>query len=200
MSKLTLDDISDVRAYERERDEFRRHVIALKKKRRVAVGPIITFLFENHDTIRFQVQEMARVEKLVSDEAIETELRIYNPLIPDPGHLAATMFLELTSDAELREWLPKLVGIETTPTLRLGTGADAVVVPSLVDPDHAKQLTRDEVTASVHYVHWSLTPEQVEAFAAGPVSLLLDHPQYAFEATLSPDAHAELLSDLRNGG
>lgn len=200
MSKLTLDDISDVRAYERERDEFRRHVIDLKKRRRVAVGPIITFLFENHDTIRFQVQEMARVEKLVSDEAIETELRIYNPLIPEPGHLAATMFLELTSDAELREWLPKLVGIETAPAFRIGEGDSAVLVPSLVDPDHAKQLTRDEVTASVHYVHWSLTPEQVEAFAAGPVSLVLDHAQYGFEAPLSPEAHAELVSDLRHGG
>jgi hypothetical protein len=200
MAKLTIDDIADVRAYERERDDFRRHVIDLKKRRRVAVGPVVTFLFENRDTMRFQVQEMARAEKIVSDEAIQRELDIYNPLIAEPGHLAATMFLELTSDDQLREWLPKLVGIETTPALRLGEGDSAVVVASLVDPEHAKQLTRDETTASVHYVHWSLTSDQVEAFAAGPVWLLLDHPAYAFEAPLNADAHAELLADLRNGG
>ena len=85
MSKLTLDDISDLRAYEREREEFRADVIALKKRRRVSIGPVTTFLFENRETIRFQIQEMARIEKLISDEAIEGELAAYNPLIPEPG-------------------------------------------------------------------------------------------------------------------
>ncbi|HEX7096666.1 MAG TPA: DUF3501 family protein, partial [Acidimicrobiales bacterium] len=72
--KLTLDDIADFRAYERERKAFRQHVIELKQRRRVPVGPFITFVFENRDTIRFQIQEMARVEKLYSDEAILHEL------------------------------------------------------------------------------------------------------------------------------
>src|SRR6056297_357192 len=112
MPKLTLDDISDLRAYEREREDFRAEIIALKKKRRIGVGPFVTFLFENRDTIRFQIQEMARAEKIISDEGIETELRIYNPLIPEPGHLAATMFIELTNDSDMRKWFPELVGIE----------------------------------------------------------------------------------------
>jgi len=73
MSKLTIDDISDLRAYEREREEFRTHVIALKKRRRVSFGPVTTFVFENRETIRFQIQEMARIEKLISDEAIESD-------------------------------------------------------------------------------------------------------------------------------
>ncbi len=110
--KLSLDDIADLRAYERERDAFRAHVIQLKKQRRVHVGPVVTFVFENRDTIRFQIQEMARVEKIISDEGIEAELRAYNPLIPEPGHLSTTMFIELTSEEQLRDWLPKLVGIE----------------------------------------------------------------------------------------
>ena len=110
--KLTLDDIADLRAYEREREDFRAEVIALKKRRRVGVGPFMTFVFENRDTIRFQIQEMARVEKLITDEAIETELRTYNPLVPEPGELAATLFIELTSELALRDWLPRLVGIE----------------------------------------------------------------------------------------
>jgi Protein of unknown function (DUF3501) len=197
MTKLTLDDISDLRAYERERAEFRTRVIALKKRRRVHVGPVITLVFENRDTIRFQIQEMARVEKLISDEAIETELGIYNPLIPDPGTLAATLFIELVTEDELRLWLPRLVGIETQVELRLGAGPGAQVVRCLVDPDHAKQLTRDEITASVHYVHWTLDPAQVEAFAAGPVTLAIVHPDYQHAVELIPETRAELLADLQ---
>ncbi len=195
---LTLDDIVDLRAYERERDQFRRNIIDLKKRRRIPVGPFVTLVFENRDTIRFQIQEMARVERLITDEAIQGELRTYNPLIPEPGHLCATLFVELTTDEDLRQWLPKLVGIETAAVLRIGEGAGAVEVRCDVDPDHARQLTRDEVTASVHYVTWSLTPDQVNAFAAGPVSLVVDHPEYQHETVLSGQAHGELSADLED--
>jgi hypothetical protein len=201
MPKLTLDDIVDLRAYERERDEFRADVIALKKKRRVSVGPVITLLFENAMTIRFQIQEMARAEKIITDEGIETELRIYNPLIPEPGTLAATMFIELTSDEQLREWLPRLVGIERALELRF---ADAVV-PCEVDADHEKQLTRDEITASVHYIHFRLSPEQVAAYTAADrdgsvVTLAFTHPAYEHAVVLGPDTVHELACDLRDGG
>jgi hypothetical protein len=203
MTKLQLEDIVDLRAYERERDEFRRHIIALKKRRRVGVGPFITLVFENRDTIRFQIQEMARAERLITDEAIETELRIYNPLVPEPGHLAATLFVELTTDDELRTWLPRLVGIERSVALHLGDGASdgatdgAEVVPCLVDADHEQQLTREEITASVHYLHVALTPDQIERFAAGPVRLVIDHPAYHHEFELSCETRTELLTDLR---
>jgi hypothetical protein len=197
MSKLTLDDISDLRAYERERDDFRREIIALKRRRRVGLGDVVTLLFENTQTMRFQVQEMARAEKLISDDAIETELRVYNPLIPEPGQLCATLFIELTSKDALMEWLPKLVGIESSVALRLPGGE---LVRAVVDEDHGKQLTRDEITASVHYVRWQLTPDQVERFAAGPVTLVADHPDYAVETALAADTAAELLGDLRDGG
>jgi hypothetical protein len=196
-SKLTLDDIADQRAYEREREAFRAHVIELKKRRRVHVGPVVTFVFESRDTIRFQIQEMARAERILTDEGIETELRIYNPLIPEPGHLSATMFIELTDDEQLREWLPKLVGVETQVLLRIGTGADAVDVRCVVDADHEKQLTRDEVTASVHYVHFTLDSAQVAAFGAGPVRLVVDHPNYGYETELTEATRRELLADLR---
>ena len=96
--KLSLNDIADLREYERERADFRAHVIALKKRRRVHIGPVITLVFENRDTIRFQIQEMARVEKLITDEAIQGELDAYNTLIPEAGQLCATVFIELTAD------------------------------------------------------------------------------------------------------
>lgn len=195
--KLTLDDIADLRAYERERDDFRAHVIDLKKRRRVGIGPFVTVLFENRDTIRFQIQEMARVERLLSDEAIETELKIYNPLIPEPGHLALTLFIELTSDEDLREWLPKLVGIEQALELRIGGSDDPIVVRAEPEAAHAQQLTREEITSSVHYLEFSLTPEQIDALEAGPVDLAVAHENYQHATTLGDETVRELVSDLR---
>src|SRR5262245_17721127 len=112
MRKLTVDDIVDHRAYERERDDLRRRVIEVKRRRRIPLGELVTIVFENVDTMRFQVQEMARAERMLTDEAIGHEVATYNELIPDPGELSGTLFIELTDDAALREWLPKLRDIE----------------------------------------------------------------------------------------
>jgi len=195
--KLTLSDIADLREYERERADFRAEVIALKKRRRVGIGPFVTVVFENRDTIRFQIQEMARVEKLLTDEAIEAELVVYNPLIPEPGELALTLFIELTSELALRDWLPRLVGIEQRLELRIGEGTDRIVVPCIPDEEHQEQLTRDEITASVHYIHFALDAGQVDAFATGPVELALAHEHYEHATTLRAETVAELLEDLR---
>ena len=192
-TKLTLADIADVRAYERERTQFRPHVIELKRRRRVHVGPVLTLLFENRDTIRFQIQEMARVEKLITDEEIQGELDIYNPMVPDIGQVCATMFLELTTDEEMREWLPKLVGIERAATMVLANGD---VVRASVDEQHDEGLTRDYVTAAVHYLQWQFTPEQAEVFAAGPVRVAIDHPAYRESIELPEVTRAELVADL----
>jgi hypothetical protein len=195
--KLALDDIADLRAYERERQDFRSRVIALKKRRRVHLGEVVTVLFENRDTIRFQIQEMARIEKLITDEAIQGELDTYNPLIPAPGQLSATVFLELTSDAELRTWLPKLVGIERSLVLHAGEGGAAIEVRAITEEGHAAQLTREEITSSVHYVRWELSADEVEAVARGPVAIAVDHPAYTHRTVLGEATVAELLVDLR---
>lgn len=193
-SKLTIDDIADLRAYEREREAFRDHVIALKKRRRIGVGPVITLVFENRDTIRFQIQEMARAERMLTDEAIQTELDIYNPLIPEPNQLSATLFIELTAKDQLMDWLPKLVGIERAVELRIG---DGIVVRCTPEAQHEAQLTRETITASVHYVSFHLTDEEVAAFATGPVTLAVAHPAYQEATPLSPATIEELLGDLR---
>jgi hypothetical protein len=192
--KLTLTDIADLRAYERERPEFLSHIIQLKARRRVGVGPFVTLLFESRDTVRFQVQEMARVEKLISDAAINTELDVYNPLIPGPGQLCATMFVELTSDELLREWLPKLVGIERSAVLRLSDGRE---VRCVVEEQHESRLTRDDITSTVHYVRFELSDAEVSAFLAGPVTLAVDHLAYAESVVLAAATVSELASDLR---
>jgi hypothetical protein len=193
--RLTIDDIVDQRAYERERDEFRRHVIELKRRRRVGVGPFVTLVFENRDTIRFQIQEMARAEKIITDEGIQTELDIYNPLIPGKGQISATMFIELTDKEQLMTWLPKLVGIETEVELRLGaTGQKRV--RCRVDEAHLRQLTREETTASVHYVHFDLYAEEIAAFTQDLVTLAITHPAYEHEVELAEGTRSELLDDL----
>jgi len=194
---LTVDDIADVRAYERERDEFRRRVIDLKKRRRIHVGPFVTLVFENRETVRFQVQEMARAERITSDDAIQAELDVYNPLIPRPGELVATLFIELTSKDELREWLPKLVGIERAVALVAGDDARGEdTVPAAPDGAHAELLTREAVTASVHYIRFRLTPEQVDHVRDRPVRLVLDHPNYAYATEVDESVRNELLADL----
>lgn len=203
--RLTLEDIADLRAYEREREQFRAHVIALKKRRRVAIGPHVSVVFENRDTIRFQIQEMARAERIMSDEGIQTELDIYNPVIPQPGTLSATLFIELTSDEELREWLPRLVGIERSLVLRFGDRE----VASRPESAHEAQLTREEVTAAVHYVWFDLSPEDLQAWTraaggssgapaepGGGVELAVVHPQYLHAVRLGPGTVEELSDDL----
>lgn len=160
------------------------------------VGPLVTIVFENRETIRFQVQEMARIEKMVRDEQIQGELDVYNPLIPEAGELSATLFVELTDEESLRTWLPALVGVERSVVLRLGDGEDAEVVSGVPEETHEEQLTRPDVTASVHYVRFALSPSQVERFGAGPVALGVSHPAYRHETVLGDDARRELLSDL----
>ena len=195
MAKLTIAEISDLRAYEREREEFRREVIALKRLRRVSLGPVVTVVFENRTTMRFQIQEMARAERMMSDDALEEELRAYNPLIPEPGELSLTVFLELTNDEQLHEWLPKLVGIERSFVLRIGQGDDVIEVPCEVEEGHASHLTREAITASVHYVRFSLDVAGRARFEHEPVTLVIDHPHYQHECRLAEATKASIVGD-----
>jgi len=199
---LTLDDISDLRAYERERDEFRRAVIAEKRIRRVTVGPVVTLTFESRTTVRFQVQEMARAERLATDAQVQHELDVYNRLLPAPGELSATLFLELTNEEQLRTWLPKLVGVERSVVFLIGEGTATRMVRSVPEAAHEVQLTRTEVTSAVHYVRFPFTPAELAAFAAGPVTLIVNHPEYPEGrpgVALSDATRAVLTEDLTTG-
>jgi hypothetical protein len=193
--KLTVADIVDMRAWERERADFRSHIIELKKTRRVAIGSLMSIVFENTDTMRWQIQEMARAERMLRDEQIEHEVVTYNELIPEPGQLSGTLMLELTDDALLREWLPKLVGIENHVRFVFPDGSSSRGKAS--DEDEAR-LTREETTAAVHFLRFELTPSQIEAFADGPVHLGSDHPEYSHDTELDAAQRAALTVDLRD--
>ena len=205
MKKLTVDDIADLRAYERERAEFRARIIAMKKQRRIGLGDLLTITFENTDTMRFQVQEMARAEKMLTDEAVAHEVDTYNELIPGPGELSGTLFVELTTDDLLREWLPKLLGIQRAVRFEVGdgTGGDAEIVPAI--PEDEERLTRDDITATVHYLKFRFTPEQQAAFGTGSaetsvpggnVRIVVEHPEYRAAVELTAEQRAELAQDF----
>ena len=173
--KLSIEDILDLRAYERVRAESRAEVIELKKLRRISLGPVVTLMFENRVTMRSQIHEMIRAEKVMRDEQVMEELHAYNPLIPEAGQLSATLFIELVTEDEMREWLPKLVNIESSIVVRLSDGSE---VRSITEEAHAEQLTRDYVTAAVHYIRFELTSEQIEKFALGGAEIVSHHSTY----------------------
>jgi len=160
---------------------------------------MLSLVFENRETVRFQIQEMARAERMLSDEQILGELEAYNPLIPAPGELSATMFIELTGEEALREWLPKLVGIERAVELVIGeesSGREPIVVPSRVEPSHEAMLSREDVTASVHYVRFPFQPEAIERFVADPVELRARHRFYQASSRLGDATKKALWEDL----
>lgn len=193
MRKLTIDDIKDHRAYERERDEFRRRIIDMKKRRRIALGELMTIVFENTDTMLFQVQEMARAERMLTDEQIAHEIETYNQLIPEPGELSGTLFIEINDKDLLYEWLPKLVGIQRAVSFWLHDGSS---VPSI--PEDEERLTREETTTTVHYLKFAFTGDQVRAFEEGPVSIVVDHEHYDAVVELTDEQRRELAGDLRS--
>ena len=194
MRKLTVDDIVDHRAYERERDEFRAAVIAMKKRRRIALGDLVTIVFENTDTMRFQVQEMARAERMLTDEAIAHEVETYNELVPEPGELSGTLFIELTDDAALHEWLPKLRDIEFHVYFELGVRGSGSRVQAV--PRDEERLTRDDITSTVHYLKFPFDAQQRAELASGTARLVVDHPEYKVWVELNDAQRAELVGDF----
>jgi Protein of unknown function (DUF3501) len=192
MRKLTVDDIVDHRAYERERPEFRARIIELKRRRRIPLGDIITIVFENTDTMRFQVQEMARAERMLTDDAIAHEVATYNELIPDAGELSGTLFIEITDEAALRDWLPKLLGIEWSVHFELGDGSSRVTGV----PQDEERLTRDDITSTVHYLKFPFDAKQRAQLAFGPARLVVDHPAYQASVELTEAQRSELERDF----
>jgi hypothetical protein len=188
--KLTLSDIKDLREYEREREAFRAEIVAAKKRRRIQLGDLMTIVFENAATMRFQVQEMARAERMLRDEQIAREIETFNDLIPADGELSGTLFIEITDDEALRYWLPRLVGIHEH--LHIVVGA-AIVTGYAEDVD---RLTRPDTTSTVHYLKFAFTPDQQQTFETAPVRLVIDHPEYQVDVTLSDEQRDELVGDF----
>jgi Protein of unknown function (DUF3501) len=129
---------------------------------------------------------------MLTDDQIHDELDTYNQLIPGPNELSGTLFVEIDDKERLYEWLPKLVGIQRAVSIWLHDGSS---VPST--PEDEERLTREETTTTVHYLKFRLTPEHVDAFTAGPVRIVVDHPNYNAVVELTEEQRSELVEDLR---
>lgn len=195
MRKLTLRDVLPRAEYEKVRPEFRRRVIEIKRRRRVALGEFLSVVFENRDTVLFQVQEMIRTERIDEPAAVLQEVEVYNDLIPGEGELRATLFIEIPDLARLERMLPRLVGVESALSLRIG---DKETVPGVPDPGRSKE----DKTSTVHYLTFRLTPSAREALRRGedPVLLAVDHPAVRATAQLPPETVASLAADLAEVG
>ena len=192
MKQLTTADIADIAQYERERPEYRPHITELKKHRRVQVGEIVTFVFENRDTVRFQIQEMMRAERIVRDDRIQEEINIYNELIPSVGQLSATGLIEITDQANLRTILDSIIGLDRGGTTFLVIGDDRI------EAVYEGGKSNEVRISAVHYVTFDLTPAQSKALAPGgpQVSLVIEHPNYHAQQVLPDDIRASLAADF----
>lgn len=191
MTLLNASDILNKDAYEQARPDFRRRVMLQKDKRRVLVGEHMTFLFENRDTMLYQVQEMLRTEgSWLRPGAVEEELDAYNALIPQGGELSATMMIEYASAEERGRMLPQFVHIDRHVTLTIG---DAAPILAVFDRG---QIDEDKVS-SVQYVKWSLSAEQRRLLAQDGtvVRLVVDHPAYAAQAVFSEATRKAIMHD-----
>ena len=193
MPRIARDSLMTLEAYAKERPAFRARALAHKRARTVHLGEHLTLLFEDELTIRYQVQEMLRIEKTFEEAGIQDELDAYNPLIPDGSNLKATMLIEYEDVAERREALAKLKGIEDRVWVRVG---DLPAVYAIADEDLDRET--EQKTSSVHFVRFELTPPMVAAFKAGrDVAIGVDHPHYRAEIAALPEpVRAALLADL----
>ncbi|MCE3223538.1 MAG: uncharacterized protein K0S58_1718 [Nitrospira sp.] len=126
MKLLTHEELIPQEEYERQRDAYRQTIIALKRRRRLTIGDIVTLVFENRETLRFQIQEMIRVERIVDPQKIQEELDVYNALLPAAGELSATLLIELTDPDTMKQWLDLFMGLDHGQKVGLRAGGDVV--------------------------------------------------------------------------
>ncbi|MGD9763233.1 MAG: DUF3501 family protein [Candidatus Binatia bacterium] len=189
---VTLEDVVGLDRYEAIRDDVRRRIIELKRARRVSLGPEMTFVFENHDTMYFQVHEMLRAERITDLDAVREELAVYNALLPRPGELSATLLIEITQQARVPERLLEFQGIDGAVWLEVG----AATVPGEFEAGRSKE---DKLSA-VQYVRFGLPPAARAAFREGAerVRLVVDHPRYRHATVIDGAVRASLAADLEN--
>ena len=193
MGKVTRESLMTLEAYAKARPEFRRKVLEHKKNRKVALGAHVTLLFEDELTVRYQIQEMLRIEKIFEEEGIEHELEAYNPLIPDGRNFKATMLIEYDDVEVRRRELARLKGVEDRLWVQV-EGAPRVF--AIADEDLERE--NEEKTSAVHFVRFELSDDMAAALGQGAaLSVGVDHENYRAELSPVPDAvRAALVADL----
>ncbi len=193
MPRITRDSLLSLEVYARQRNDFRTRVIAHKKSRSVQIGEHITLIFEDELTVRYQIQEMLRIERTFEDAGIAGELDAYNPLVPDGSNWKATMLIEYPDPQQRQHWLARLIGIEDRVWVQVG-GQPKVF--AIADEDLERENAAK--TSAVHFLRFELADSMKQALRGGAdVSVGVDHEECS--AALSPlpgNVRASLIGDL----
>lgn len=192
MKVITADDLLSIEEYDRRRESLRAGIIALKQRRRISVGPLITLVFENRDTLRFQIQEMIRAERIVDPAKVQDELDVYNALLPDPDELSATLLIEITDETDVKEKLDQFMGLDHGNKVSIAAGGEAVFGEFEGGRSHETKIS------AVHFVRFRPTASMKRTFAdlTRPVTIRVDHGGYHEEVPVPGSMREEWLADL----
>jgi hypothetical protein len=192
MQKLTTDDLLSLERYHKERARMRAEVLAHKRHRQAPIGPNVTLYFEDRVTMRYQVHEMLRAERIFESEAIAEELEAYNPLIPDGTNLKATMMIEYTDVAERRAALERLQGVENRVYLEIGSMSRV-----FAHADEDLERSDETKTSAVHFLRFELDAAMRAALKSGAaLKLGVDHEHYRHELLATAEVAKSLAADL----
>lgn len=190
---ITPDSLMTLEAYSKYRRQNKSGIIALRRLRSVALGEHVTLQFENEQTIRYQIQEMLRIEKIFEQEGIQAEIDAYAPLVPDGMNWKATMLIEYPDEHERRRELARLIGIEDRMFVEVEGDARFYAI---ADEDLERE--NDEKTSAVHFVRFEFTPSSIARMKAGAaVELGCDHTNYPAHTAIAPETLAALMTDLK---
>ena len=193
MAQISRDSLLTLEAYSRQRKDFRARVIAHKKNRTLHLGEHVTLIFEDELTVRYQIQEMLRIEKTFEEDGIRDELDAYNPLIPDGSNLKATMMIEYDDPVVRKQALARLRGVEEQVYVQVDGHAK---VYAIADEDLERE--NDEKTSSVHFLRFEFAPEMIASLKGGAaLAVGCDHPQYPARVDeVAPNVQAALVRDF----
>jgi hypothetical protein len=193
MARISRDSLLTLEAYAKQRVEFRARVLAHKKHRMLHIGEHVTLIFEDELTIRYQVQEMLRIERTFEEEGIEDELQAYNPLIPDGTNLKVTMQIEFEDPTARARELARLKGIEHRVYIQV-EGHDRVYAVA----DEDMERSNEQKTSAVHFLRFEFAPSMIESFRdASPVAVGIDLPLYDVRIDeIAPEVQAALARDF----
>ncbi|PWU24788.1 MAG: DUF3501 domain-containing protein [Candidatus Rokuibacteriota bacterium] len=193
--KIQLADVLNLFEYEKVRDDRRRRVMELKRVRRVSVGHYLVFVFENRDTLLFQIQEMCRVERIIADAKIQDEIDVYGPLLPGAGILSATMMIEIDDTQQIKSILERFMGIDVGRHVAIEVGHQ-FTIPGEFETGHS-DAEKGQLSA-VHFVRFQFPDAAIRALPDAEAFLVVDHPAEQSRTRLSEEAKAALLEDLKS--
>lgn len=191
--KLKIDDLLSLEEYAKQRDDIREKVLNHKKNRKINIGMHVLLLFEDKLTIKYQIQEMLRIEKIFEQDGIKEELTTYNPLIPNGDNWKATMLIQYSDEDERKKALALLVGVENKVWVKVG---DEDKIYAISDEDLDR--TRSDKTSSVHFLRFQMKQSQIEDIDhSRPIQFGIDHEHYSYNTgDIDEAVRTSLINDL----